>query len=91
MRLQVNIQFYLKDKPRGYRGLSGESWIFGKEKPLSMSELAIAILYRIFDWHCYFLKPEEAEQERLKILDWLRSSSFVREEHTIDRVPEARG
>ena len=35
-RISVSCGFYLKDKDKDYRGVTQESWVFGKNKPLGL-------------------------------------------------------
>lgn len=77
MRLQVYAQFYLKDRPEGYLGMTQESWNFGKHRPATMAELAIQFLTVLFGWHTRFLNLEDINKEKDKIQEWLNQTTFT--------------
>ena len=77
MRIQLMVQFYLKDRPKGYRGMTQESWNFGKTRPATMADLAIGFLKVLFDWHRRFLSLEDINKETVTIYEWLSQVAFT--------------
>ncbi len=76
MRLSISARFTLKDKLKDYKWLTSEHWNFGKDKPLSMSDLAIGFLQVLFRWHCTWLAAEKMNEEKRHIANWLAGVSF---------------
>lgn len=76
MRLSVSARFTLRDKPKGYLGLTGEYWSFGKDKSRTMGELAYDFLTVLFDWHLRWLTIDEANYEKQRLVAWLTSVEF---------------
>jgi len=60
--VSVYAQFTLKDKPEGYLGITNEQWSFGKDSPLSFSELGYAIISRLAEF-TYQSNPELTAKE----------------------------
>ena len=48
--LKLSVGFYLKNKPKTYRGLTQETWTFG-EKPSSFSRLMSGVIYRALTFY----------------------------------------
>lgn len=53
MRLSVLARFTLKDKPKGYLGLCGEYFNFGKDKYISLSSLILSFLKTVLDHYVW--------------------------------------
>lgn len=77
MYLKVSARFTFKDRPKDYRGLTSEFWTFGHKGALSLAEMCIAILNRVFDYYCYLEDgPQTLNSELDAVREWLEGHSF---------------
>lgn len=49
--VSASLGLYLKNKPKGYRGLTQETWVFGKSKAISLSELLAMTVLRTVEFY----------------------------------------
>lgn len=80
MRVSFYINISMKDKPPGYRGITGESWTVGKEKEVRPTE-GVASLFAILDrfyGECY--SSEQMVEELQKMAQFFEQEAHRRKE-----------
>ena len=84
MRLSMSVQYTLKDKLDGYRGLTHESITYGKERPVGFPHLMALVMKDVLEWYMRFEDMDTLNQE----LDSFRA---LIEKLRIEEYPEETG
>lgn len=58
MRLSLTVQYTLKDRPKGYLGLTGEYVTYGRQGPVPFERMAYMLLRDTLAYYCMFQNAE---------------------------------
>lgn len=75
MHLSISAQFTLKDKPKEYRGLVREHYVFGK-KPVSLAGMCMSVLEVIFTYYGRLCDADELNADLNILRNWLLGIEF---------------
>ena len=50
-RVSMSVTFYFKDRPEGYRGITSESWNFGKDERASLMGLLCGMSLKLINFY----------------------------------------
>lgn len=82
MRVSIYAQITLKDKPKGFLGMTGESISLGKNDTIDFNVMVIQLLRRLADYYSIFMTPDELNRQLDNIVEFCQLARF--KESTID-------
>jgi hypothetical protein len=75
----MHVQIYLKDKPEGFLGQSGESFNVGRHNFVGFSEAMIAILQRVGQFYGIFQEADQLNEDLDKLASYCQQVRFKSE------------
>ena len=77
MRLSAHVNYYLKDLPKDYVGMTRESWNFGKDHPITLYNLVAGFANKAIEFYCRFASAEDLQAATDALANYFKGFEFT--------------
>ena len=76
MHLSISARFTLKDRPKEHRGLTGETWAFGRTGFISLAAMCCGVIQQIMHYYEFLCDADTLNADLDRLVDWLQGVRF---------------
>ena len=76
MRVSLYAQVSLKDRPEDFRGMTGESFVIGKDEPVTLDEMVGYIIHAVAPYYGLLHETDELNEQLDRLVEFCQASRF---------------
>ena len=76
MKVQLTLRIDLKDQPDGYVGMTGQTWVIGKEDDLGLFDGVARLFQIVAPFYAECRDAEDLNADAARLAEWIAGVEF---------------